>query len=130
MNVKNLFTATAIINSLFGILLIFAPTMMTQEYLTNSSLENDATVFLGRLLGSVLISIGIAGWIARNTGPSIARRALLILTSIGSLGNCIIHIIAITGNVEKSFAWGTVLLAIILTIWGGQLLMKEKDTIN
>lgn len=127
MNTKNFFTVEAIICLLFGIALFFFPDFLGKEYLTNPDWTNEASKLVGKGYGSLLLAVAIANWLARNSGPSMARHALVVLGTFANIFLIIIHSMAILGGVETAFAWGTVIMALILAIWGLMLIPKERD---
>ncbi|HLO44148.1 MAG TPA: hypothetical protein VK175_07440 [Leadbetterella sp.] len=127
MNTKNFFTVEAIICLIFGIALFFFPDFLGQEYLTNPDWTNEGSKIVAQGYGSMLLAVAIANWLARKSGPSIARHALVVLGTFANIFLIIIHTMAIFGGVETAFAWGTVVMALILAIWGLTLIPKEKD---
>jgi hypothetical protein len=127
MNTKNFFTLEVINCLVFGIALFFFPDFLGKEYLTNPEWINEGTKIVAKGYGSLLLALGIAFWLARNSGPSIARHALVVLGTFSNIFLIIIHSMAILGGVETAIAWGTVVMALILAIWGLMLIPKERD---
>lgn len=127
MTTKNFFMAEAVLCLLFGIALFFFPVFLGSEYLTNPDWTNEASKIVGKGYGSLLIAVAIANWLTRNSGPSKARHAMVVLGTFANIFLVIIHTMAILGGVETNFTWGTVVLVLIMGIWGLILLPKEKD---
>lgn len=127
MNTKNFFTVESIICLLFGIALFFFPDYLGKEYLTNPDWTNEGSKIVAKGYGSLLLAVAISNWLARKSGPSIARHALVVLSTFANIFLIIIHSMAILGGIETAFAWGTVVMALILAIWGLTLIPKEKD---
>jgi hypothetical protein len=127
MNTKNFFSLEAINCVVFGIVLFFFPDFIGQEYLTNPDLINEASKIVAKSYGSLLLAMAIAFWLSRKSGPSIARHALVVLATFSNIFLIIIHSMAILGGVETAIAWGTVVMSLILAIWGLTLIPKEKD---
>jgi hypothetical protein len=127
MNTKNFFTLEAINCVVFGIILFFFPDFIGKEYLTNPDLINEASKIVAKGYGSLLLAMAIAFWLSRKSGASIARHALVVLATFSNIFLIIIHSMAILGGVETPIAWGTVVMSLILAIWGLTLIPKEKD---
>jgi hypothetical protein len=126
MNTKNYFIVQSINGLIFGIALTFFSDYMAKQYLTDASWMNEGTKIVAKCYGTILLSFAVAFWSARNAGLSIGRRAMLIIPFLSNVALVILLPIAIFANVETSFAWVTVTISIILAVWGGLLLMKEK----
>ena len=127
MNTKNFFLLEVINCLVFGIALFFFSDFLGQEYLTNPGWTNEASKIVAKGYGSLLLALGIAFWLARKSGPSIARHALVVLGTFANIFLVIIHSMAILGGVETAFAWGTVIMSLFLAVWGLTLIPKEKD---
>jgi hypothetical protein len=52
---------------------------------------------------------------------------MVVLATFSNIFLIIIHSMAILGGVETAIAWGTVVMSLILAIWGLTLIPKEKD---
>ncbi|WP_128547786.1 hypothetical protein [Larkinella soli] len=117
MNTKNLFTFVAIIVSLFGLGLTFAPEFMAGQYLTNPSLMNDSTKLVAQSYGTQLIAYALACWFVRNDGSSLGGRVMLLSVFLSNLALIIIHTMAVLNGVEKATGWGQVLLSLVLVVW-------------
>jgi uncharacterized protein YjeT (DUF2065 family) len=71
---KNVLTATAVIEVGAGLLLVALPSLAT-TLLFGSSLDTPAGVV--RVAGAVLLAVGVACWLVRNDGQSRLARALV-----------------------------------------------------
>ena len=126
MNTKNYFLVSAVLNVLFGFSLVFLPDMMTQQYLADAASQNTATVLLCRLFGSLLLSLAVTLFIARDAGPSSARKGLILGGVLVQVAYVIVHGMAITQGVEKPFAWGTVGISVVMFLWGVAVMRSDK----
>lgn len=126
MTTKNYFLVSAVLNVLFGVSLVFLPDMMTQQYLVDAASQNTATILLCRLFGSLLLSLAVGLIIARDAGPSSARKGLVAAGVIVQVAYVITHAMAINQGVEKPFAWGTVGISVIMFVWGVAVLRSDK----
>jgi hypothetical protein len=125
MNTKNLFTFVAIIVSLFGLALTFAPAFMAQQYLSNPGLLNDGMKLVAQLYGTHLIAYAAGCWYVRNAGTSLGGRVMLLTVLLSNLALIVVHTMAILGGVETAVAWGQVGLALVLAGWAGTLFRQQ-----
>jgi hypothetical protein len=121
MNAKNLFTFVAVVVSLFGLGLTFAPDFMGEQYLTNPSWINDGAKLLAQGWGTMLIAYAITCWYVRDAGPSSGSKVMLLFVLLSNLALIVIHTMAVLNGVEKAIGWGQVLLALVLVVWSGML---------
>lgn len=126
MTVKNLFVFVALMCFLPGIIMTFAPDFMAAQYLTNSASVNESTKFVAQGWGIMLIVKGIILWYAREAGPSLARKALVLASLLENLALIVLHLLAITNGLETAVAWGQVLISVVITVWSGMLLRQEE----
>lgn len=126
MNTKNYFLTAGVLNLLFGFSLVFLPSMMTDQFITDPSLRNSVTDFTSKLYGVNLIAIAIIQLSVTNAGPSPFRKAFIIGSCIANFVSVPLHIMAINEGIEKSFAWGTVVILLLMGIWGLLLLRSNK----
>ena len=78
MNAKNLFTFVAVIVSLFGLGLTFAPEFMAGQYLTNPAWLNDGVKLVAQGYGTQLIAYAVACWYVRNAVSSFGGREMFL----------------------------------------------------
>ncbi|WP_080238839.1 hypothetical protein [Spirosoma rigui] len=128
MNAKNLFTFVAVIVSLFGLGLTFAPEFMAGQYLTNPAWLNDGVKLVAQGYGTQLIAYAVACWYVRNAVSSLGGRAMLLSVLLSNLALIVIHTLAVLNGVEKATGWGQVILALILSIWSG-ILIRQTDRV-
>ena len=130
MTTKFFFIAQALVSLVYGLQLLFVPTMLEAVF-TSQTLEVSGVLdILSRGYGTLLIGVGIGYWAAREAGASIARRALLLLPIIGNTLVTIVHIRAILQGTENALGWTTVLLTAVLAVWAGLLWSKESAATN
>ena len=128
MNAKTLFTFVAVIVSLFGLGLTFAPNFMGEQYLTNPSWINDGSKLLAQGWGTHLIAYAVACWYVRDAGSSSGGKVMLLFVSVSNLALIVIHTMAVLNGVEKAIGWGQVLLALVLVVWSG-MLFRQVDNV-
>jgi hypothetical protein len=76
MVAKNLLIVTALAEAATGVMLLVSPTVVV-ALLLGVSLELPAALVVARIAGAALLSLGCACWLARDDGPSRARRGLV-----------------------------------------------------
>ena len=126
MTPKNLFILASIVAFAFGLPLLFAPQGIVDMYAVDKSALPGVALHVCRAYGALLFAFGIGGFASLKAEPSYARRALLLITVVNAFLVLILHIFAIKNGVENSLAWLIVLISVVITVWAGLLLSKEK----
>jgi len=128
MKLKYIFTITAIVDIIFGLLLIILPAQIFSLYAIES---NPGVDYVAQLLGTALISIGMICWLLRNS-PYTDTQAAIILSLFISCG--IGAIVALHGqlnNVLNNFGWLTVGICISLfVVFGYFYFTKRKSSVK
>jgi hypothetical protein len=122
MSVKDLFTAVAAVCMLFGFALAFMPDFIGNQFLTVPSMFTPATRLVAQGHGSCLMAIAIALGYCREVGPSVARKALVLLVLFSNLALVVIHTLAILNGIETAAAFLTVGISVVFASWSGMLL--------
>ena len=76
MLARTLLIVTAIVETPIGVMLLLAPALVV-PFLLGTSLDAPAARVVARMAGAALLSLGGACWLARDDGPSRARRGLV-----------------------------------------------------
>jgi hypothetical protein len=76
MEARSLLIVTALAETGVGLLLLLSPPLVA-GLLLGVSLDASAALIVGRIAGAALLSLGGACWLARDDGPSRARRGLV-----------------------------------------------------
>ena len=90
MKLKTLFVINAIVTAVFGLVLIFIPSLTFSLYGIDS---NPQMNYLGQLFGAALIAIAIMSWSARNATDSDARKAIITAFFVGDVVGFIVALI-------------------------------------
>lgn len=125
MTTKNFFTYQTLLNFGFGLGLFFFPQMMLDTYGGQKTDVGGTFEIVARGYGTALIGLGIAGFLMRNAGASLARYAFLVATCVSAVLVTGVHIRALLRGDENSLGWLTVVLLGIIVAWSGLLLSKE-----
>ena len=126
LTTKNLFIFISVTALGFGLTLLLAPEFILNMYATQKVDMTGALDNVTLSYGMVLTAAGIAYFIIRDAGASIARRGFLFYAAISNALGIIVHIRAILKGTENSLGWSIVLLAVLIILWSGMLLSKEK----
>ncbi|GAB3219668.1 hypothetical protein [Spirosoma arcticum] len=129
MNAKNLFTFVAVIVSLFGLGLTFAPEFMAGQYLTNPAWMNDGAKLVAQGWGTTLIAYAVGCWYVRDAGSSSGGKVMLLLVLLSNLALLVIHTMAVMNGVEKAIGWGQVILSLVLVVWSGMLFRQTARVV-
>ena len=125
MTTKNFFTFQTLLNFGFGLGLFFFPQMMLDTYGGQKTDVAGTFEIVARGYGTGLIGLGIAGFLMRNAGASLARYAFLVATCVSAVLVTMVHIRALLRGDENSLGWLTVVLLGIIVVWSGMLISKE-----
>ncbi len=116
---RQLLILTTLVETPIGVMLLVSPSLVA-GLLLGASLEAPASLIVGRIAGAALLALGIACWLARDDGPSRARRGLVAAML---LYNCAAG--AVLANAAAGLRLGGVLMwpAVVLhaafAVWCG-----------
>ena len=128
MTAKNFFIFQALVSLVYGLQLLFVPSMLVAVFTSQTIDMSGVLDVISRGYGTLLTAVGIGCWTAREAGASLARRSMLLMLAIVDTLVTIVHIRAIIQGSENALGWTTVLIAAVLAAWGGLLLSKETKT--
>jgi len=119
MVAKKLLIVTALIETPIGLMLVLSPPLVA-TLLLGASLDAPAALVVGRIAGAALLSLGVACWLARDDGLSLALRGLIAAML---LYNCaaaavLAHAGAVVGLVGV-LIWPAVAVHAALAVWYG-----------
>jgi hypothetical protein len=117
MVARKLLIVTALVETPTGLMLLLSPALVP-AFLLGASLEAPAALLVARIAGAALLSLGSACWLARDDGPSRARRALVTAML---LYNCAAATVLTNagagGRPVGVLMWPAVALHTALAIW-------------
>ena len=117
MVVRTLLIVTALVETAAGLMLVVSPTLVV-AFLLGASLDAPAALVVARIAGASLLSLGGACWLARDDGPSRARRGLVAAML---LYNCAaVAVLATAGagaRLVGVLMWPAVALHTGLAVW-------------
>ena len=105
-----------------GLSLLFLPSVPFALLLGLENATVDA-IFVGRIAGAALLSIGVASWMARTDelNPSLFGLLIGILVYNAAVSILLVYAAAVL-KMTGGMLWPTVALHAILAVWGGLLL--------
>ena len=111
----------------FGLIYIVYPQYLNDEYLIDKTGLNSTVRAVGLNYGSLMITIGILQWYARNAQPSFARKAILFIPLLSNFFVVLISFYGLSANIFNNAIWQVIIMCGVLSVWAGYLLWKEKD---
>ena len=124
MNHKMVLTIQSVLFFLAGLVTLIAPQQFMALY--GLTLEQGGVV-LARLYGVTAIMLGLITWMARESGPSAARKAIVLGLFIG---NILAALVAIYYGLTGGFStviWVSVAIWLLLALDLGVLYFQKSD---
>lgn len=106
MSYKVLFVLNAIVAVVAGLVLLFAPTMGLGQFNMDARVTE---VFLTRVVGAALASLGIVLWFAKDADDAIQRN-LGVGSLTGAVLGLIVTLIGVIGDIIRVNGWIPIVL--------------------
>jgi len=127
MVARTLLIVTALIETPIGVTLLGSPAPVV-ALLLGVSLEAPAELVVGRIAGAALLSLGGACWLARDDGPSRARRGLVAAILLYNCTAAAVLANAASGvRLVGVLMWPAVALHAVLAVWCVASLRSGRD---
>ena len=114
---RSLLIVTALAETGTGALLLVSPALVA-ALLLGVSLDAPAALIVGRIAGAALLALGGACWLARDDGPTGARRGVIAAML---LYNCAAGAVLVSGAAGVRLAgvlmWPAVAVHAALAVW-------------
>jgi len=123
MKFSYLMVANAVFATIGALILIFAPAQTMQPYGVN--LEAGG-IFLGQLMGAILIGFASVYYLLRNTRDKEVIRAVSIAALIAHGLSAVFGILAVTSNTLNSMVWVDVILHALFALAFWKYGLKRK----
>ncbi len=112
MSYKLVFIINAIVVFAFGLLLVVAPTVALDQF----NMDKVATVvFLARVVGAALASLGLVLWFAQNADED-AQRWMGMAALAGAVLGLIVTLIGVGGGIVRAMGWIPIVLEIVFAL--------------
>lgn len=116
MTLRNLFIVNAVIALGFGASFVLAPALTLSLYGVTVS---AAGIVLARLLGAMLLGIGLFTWFARDPEDSGARRGIVLGQFLHTAIGFIVLLLAQLSGLMNLFGWSIVVIYLLLALGYG-----------
>jgi hypothetical protein len=114
---RTLLIVTASVETPIGVLLLLSPALVV-AFLLGASLDAPAALVVARLAGAALLSLGGACWLARDDGPSRARRGLVAAMLLyNAVAVAILASAGAGARLVGVLTWPAVVLHAALAVW-------------
>lgn len=123
MQVRHLFTIHSIIALSNGAVIILFPVQYFSIF--GITMLSEGTIFVARVLGAALLTYGLVAGLARNAGPSEARRAILLGYAVPIAVGFVIVLHAQLTGVMNLLGWSLVALYGLMALGYSYFYMKE-----
>jgi len=127
---KKLFTITALIESVTGLILLISPSFLVFALL-GSSLDGAAGLLLGRIAGIALISLGTVSWLARKDEKSVSSKGIAVALLLYNI--VVAFLLAYTGLNSSQLElplWSVVVVHLLLAIWLIKIFIDDNHAKN
>lgn len=111
-----LLIVTALVETATGLTLLVSPTRVV-AFLLGASLDAPAAVVVARMAGAAVFSLGCGCWLARDDGPSRARRGLIAAMLLYNTVAVAILASAAAARLVGVLTWPAVVLHAALAVW-------------
>ena len=126
MVARTLLIVTAFVETPIGSMLLVSPAPVV-ALLLGASLDAPAALVVARMAGAALLSLGGACWLARDDGPSRARRGLVAAMLLyNSVAVAVLASAGMRVRLVGVLMWPAVALHAVLAIWCIMCLHSES----
>jgi Na+/phosphate symporter len=126
MNVKTFLLVSGTIAALFSVPFIFYPAAFVENYTASGNTINGIGEIISRAFGGMLLGLGVGQILARKASESHGRKGLLAAATIGNLVSAAVYIHAGMGDLLNGLNWSSVVLTLVIGLWGLMLFLKEQ----
>jgi len=114
---RKLLIVTTLVETPIGVMLLLSPSLVAR-FLLGGSLDAPAALIVGRIAGAALLSLGGACWLARDEGPSRARRGLVAAMLLYNCAAGAVLANAAAGlRLGGVLMWPAVAVHAVLAVW-------------
>jgi hypothetical protein len=127
MVARTLLIVTALVETPIGVMLLVSPALVV-TFLLGVSLGAPAALVVARIAGAALLSLSAACWLARDDGPSRARRGLVAAMLLYNCSAAAVLANAASGvRLVGVLMWPAVALHAVLAVWCVASLRSGRD---
>jgi len=114
----------AVVCLVFGVLLLAVPEVLLELL---GITTNAGGIFMAREYGASLIGHLLLTWVARNAGPSIARRAITLDLFIYDLIGFVVALLVTLAGVMNGLGWAIVAVYLLLALGFGYYALQRSE---
>jgi hypothetical protein len=115
LTARALLIVTALAEAPIGVMLLLTPALVV-ALLLGASLDAPASLVVARVAGAALVSLAGACWLARDEGPSPARRGLLVAMLLYN-GLAVVVLARAGAGLVGMLLWPAVAVHAGLAVW-------------
>ena len=122
MTLRNLFLVAAVVTLFFGVTLTFFPAITFAPY---KMILDDVGIYTARFVGATYLGFSAIAWLAKDAGPSQARRAIIVGFLVMEV---VSFFVSLNGVLFGPASWPsltTVLITLLLAAGFAYFLLKE-----
>ena len=124
MSLNVLFTLNVIVGLLFSLGFLIVPEQLISLY---GATLSPAGVLVARLFGALILGFIAILWVARDSGESEARRAIVMGGFVGWGVGFIVTLVGQFSGVVNNLGWVNVILYLLFTLGFGYFQFVKKD---
>jgi hypothetical protein len=114
MKLKLMFTLSAILFLIWGVVLFFGDVIL--GLVGGGLVATNIEVYLARAISSVILGMAVLAWMARDAGPGPARKAIVASFIVSNALAVLVNLIGLIGGTVPQAAWSGVVLNGLLAI--------------
>ena len=124
MKLKTMFTISAVVSIVMGVVFFFAEAVLGVA--ASDLAPSDLEYYLVRAISTLLIGMGVAAWMIRDSGPSLARDSVVVGLVVANLLAIVTNLIALITGPDTGMSWAGLVantflaLGFFLTGWPGR----------
>lgn len=123
MSYKVLFVLNAVVVLAAGLVLLFAPTMGLAQFNMDARVTE---VFLTRVVGAALASLGLVLWFAKDADEA-AQRNLGMASLAGSVLGLVVTLMGVMGRVIRVNSWIPIVVFVLFALgYAFMLFLKPR----
>ncbi len=124
MSYRILFVINALLAALFGLALVFVPTMVLDQFGAETRVPE---LLLARFFGAAMVTVGLVLWFAKDTTDEGVQKNIGLGALIGAVLGLIVTVIGISpaSGVIRSNGWIAILVQVVFALGYGFLLFLK-----
>lgn len=122
MNVRTLFTISAVASALSALTFLFTPQQALSLHMGELL---PASIWLARELGGAVIGYAVLAWMARDVKDPVALKAILWAFFVSWAAGFIVAVLRQASGAVNSFGWGAVIVFGLFAVFYGLAVLRR-----